>query len=166
MVLMRLLLMRLREHGVDCPAVALLSPRTSSAGAGESAQKDFLASYGALQADQDWHRGEFSIFVECSEDAATRRLKDVLAPQPPDVRLDRKAQTLEEVIERSAVRAEKNPLLRALNEAWKSESEQCENENVPGEEREARCKKRGLNAIDVRIDEALKQSVKLIEELR
>lgn len=164
-VLMRSLLMRLREHGVDCPAVALLSPRGVRAREAEAVRGDFLTSYTRLQSDQGWHRGEFLVFVTESREKATARLQDLLAPEPPRAELSHVAQVLPDVIAEGRQAAVGNQLLGEILEAWYEEFASCEKEGEMGAPMDRRCAERGVVAIDERVQSTLKRASSVLEKL-
>jgi hypothetical protein len=163
--IMRLLAHRLGEHGVDCPAVVLLSPRRVSGLLTESALEYFRRVYHVLAADQDWHRGEFLVFVEAGVDKVRERLLDLLAPEPPKVQLSSAAQTLSEVIARCESAAEQNLLLSGLLEAWKRALEEAERESPEKTKRDEYCSRAGEREIETFVKRALEPADNLLAEM-
>jgi hypothetical protein len=117
-VTMRSLQDRLRGYGVDCPAVAVLAPAAELLSSGGGGIETFKKDYNKLAADQDWHRGEFLVFIEDSDEGARKRLTDLLSPQPPGQDIAASAQVLQDVVNGCKEMAVDNPLLSALVTAW------------------------------------------------
>lgn len=164
-ILLRLLLDQIRKHGVDCPAVALLSPRNISAMSTQDAEDEFQKSYASLASNQEWHRGEFLVFIEKNNDDAKERLQDLLAPTPPRVELTKAAQTLKEVMSHCKEDAGKNSVLYELTEAWKSALEEGQRENLQGAQLEERASNHGTTALRRIESEVLKPVEQLLEEM-
>lgn len=163
--LLRLLLDQIRKHGVDCPAVALLSPRNTSAMSTQDAEDEFQKSYASLASNQEWHRGEFLVFIEKNNDDAKKRLQDLLAPTPPRVELTKAAQTLKEVMSHCEKDAGKSSVLYELTEAWKSALEEGQQENLQGAQLEERASNHGETALRRIASEVLKPVEQLLEEI-
>lgn len=130
-IAMRTLLMRLGEHGVVCPGVALLSPSAPTAAPVAGANDAFSKAYGVVQGDQRWHRGEFLVFVEVSKREATERLIDLLDPEPPKATLEPSAQRLADIIARCSS-AHDNVLLSKLGQAWNDAPSEAKSETDSG----------------------------------
>ena len=126
-LIMRLIQDRLRKVGVMCPAVALLFL------ADEQAERSVLTQFKSeLEADQEWHKGEFIVFVESSRKAAEDRRMDILKPNPPFAP-EASARILSDVIEVCDKGAAHASLLGRIVNSWRatlSDSSQDDPESV------------------------------------
>ena len=113
-LIMRLIQDRLRRFGVICPAVALLF--LSDEDTDRLVLKQFKSE---LEADQEWHKGEFIVFVESSREAADARKMDLMRPNPPSGPGALK-RTLSEVIEECDKESAPASLLASIVNSWRA----------------------------------------------
>jgi hypothetical protein len=118
-VVIRTLNDRLRRYGVDCPAIVVVHPAPTDTPDATQHSAEFRTVYRQTAADQDWHRGEFLVFVEASNGEAEKRIKDLLDPDPPGKEIVASARTLEEIVEKLKNAKEDNLLLDQIVGTWR-----------------------------------------------
>jgi hypothetical protein len=113
---MRVLQDCLRRYGADYPLVVVLHPGQS--------QPTGTLELKRLEADQDWHRGEFSLFIEKSRGDAEVTITGILEQSPPGQEIAASAPRLDQVAKRAESTAEEGSLLWKLAKAWGDENTQ------------------------------------------
>lgn len=96
----------LQQHGVDCPTVAVVFPSPSADG--------------ALSSDQEWHRGDFSVYECDRRDSALKLVEQLCAMDLPVVD---EPYAPKRVVELKGSWDLSNPILRELADRHEVEGE-------------------------------------------